>query len=469
MKTEESLKNKTVGNVNFPPRKVWIHTYGCQMNHADSDRLTDHLKKLNFSLESDKEKADLLLFNTCAVRDKANQKFYSHLGETKKLKTEKDVVIGVGGCVAQTEGQDLLKKYRHLDFAFGPDAIEQIPDMVYRAYAGERKFVVNKWDRAANYSIETKVHHGTPQANVNIIKGCDKFCSYCIVPFTRGREKSRELAEVVKDVKNLVEYQGIQEITLLGQNVNSYGKERGESLAQLLFKLEEIDGLQIVRYTTSHPYDMSDELIEAHRVCQKLANHVHLPVQSGSDTVLKRMLREHTTDHYLELISKLRTAKPGIKISSDIIVGFPNETRSEHEESLKLLRSAKFDFIFSYAFSPRKGTKAARMDDFLTKEVRSERLQELQKMQLDIQKSLREEMNGRTYTVLVDGQSAMKGIKKFRGRTNCMRIVHFEPQDLDKDYMWNWVDVKVTSSTALSAQGKIQKVHGKYLTSEILY
>ena len=241
---KSELDYSTISLENFPERKVWLKTFGCQMNYHDSDRMVAHLKRLNFSQTSDLEEADLVLFNTCAVRDLANNKFYSQLGELKHLKKKKgsDLIIGVGGCVAQTEGKDLIKKYKHLNFAFGPDTIDSINDMVYRTYAGDDKFAINSLDRSSDFSIETKINHGTPQAFVNIIKGCDKYCTYCIVPYTRGRERSRKKDEIVQDVKRLVEYQGIQEVMLLGQNVNSFGKENGENLSELIMDLDQING-----------------------------------------------------------------------------------------------------------------------------------------------------------------------------------------------------------------------------------
>jgi tRNA-2-methylthio-N6-dimethylallyladenosine synthase len=449
-----------VGELDFPARKVWMRTYGCQMNYHDSERILSHLEKLNFTATDKQEEADLLLFNTCAIRDLANQKFYSHLGETKHLK-QKDVVVAAGGCIAQTEGKELVKKYKQLDFAFGTDVIDNIGEMVYRAYAGDRKFAVTTWDRSENYSIETKITHGSPQAFVNIIKGCDKFCSYCIVPFTRGREKSRRLNEVVKDVRRLVEHSGVQEVTLLGQNVNSYGKDNGESLAQLLFALEEIDGLELVRYTTSHPYDVSDELVAAHGTLKKLANHLHLPVQSGSNSVLQRMLREYSVEHYLGLIEKMRKANPEMVITSDIIAGFPNETEEEHQDTLKLLRAAQFDFVYAYAYSSRKGTKAARMDDVITDDIRGRRLREVMDVQEEVQEAIRKKMEGRTYQMLVVEKGSFKGQTKWTGRTSCNRLVHFDPPTQDFDYLWHWVDVEITSATAFSCQGVLKTVHGK--------
>lgn len=459
---ESQKPTVTLGDVQFPPRKVYMKTYGCQMNEHDSQRMLSQLEKLNFTMAENKDDADLVLFNTCAIRDNANEKFYSHLGEIKHLKEKnKNIKVGVGGCVAQTEGKDLVKKYNHLDFAFGTDVIDQIGDMVYRTYAGESKFTINTWDRSTDYSIETKIVHGTPQAYVNIIKGCDKFCSYCIVPFTRGREKSRKLAEVVKDVKRLVEYQGVQEITLLGQNVNSYGKENNETLAGLIAELDKINGLELIRYTTSHPYDVSDELIAIHGSSKKLAKHLHLPVQSGSNTVLARMLREYTVEHYLGLLEKMRKAQPEIVFSSDIIVGFPNETEEEFQATMELLKQAQYHFIYSYTFSPRAGTKAARMADALTDKVRSERLQRLNALQLDIQKELRQKMVGKTYRLLVSDKNTMKGVTKWSGRTECMTIVHLNNVDAEADLQWHWMDVKITSATALSTQGEVVRDLGK--------
>lgn len=460
-----------VGDLEFPPRKVWMKTYGCQMNYHDTERILSHLSGMNFTHTEEKSEADLVIFNTCAVRDLANQKFYSHLGETKKLKEnadvdpetglKKNVIVAAGGCIAQTEGKDLVQKYKQLDFAFGTDVVDNIGEMVYRAYSGEKKFAVTSWDRSENYSIETKITQGTPTAFVNIIKGCDKFCSYCIVPFTRGREKSRRLEEVVKDVSRLVEHSGIQEVMLLGQNVNSYGKDNGESLGQLIMELEKIPGLVRLRYTTSHPYDVTDDLVDAHANSKKLANHLHLPVQSGSNTVLQRMLREYTVEHYLTLLAKMRKANPEMIISSDIIAGFPNETEEEHQATLKLLDDAQFDFIYSYAFSPRKGTKAAKMSDAINDEIRGRRLREIQNKQLKIQENIRQGMIGKTYRILVEEKGLNKGVTKWTGRTSCYRLVHFEPETPESDYQWHWADVEITSATALSTQGKIIRDLGK--------
>jgi tRNA-2-methylthio-N6-dimethylallyladenosine synthase len=404
----------------------------------------------------------MILFNTCAIRDLSNQKFYSQLGQVKHLKkSNPQLKVGVGGCVSQTEGKSLIKKYDHLDFAFGTDVIDTINDMVYRTYAGEKRFSINSWDRSQNFSIETKVTHGSPQAFVNIIKGCNKYCTYCIVPYTRGKERSRKKAEVVEDIRRLVEYQGIQEVTLLGQNVNSYGHDNGETLAELLMDLENINGLELIRYTTSHPYDVSDELVAVHGSSKKLSKHLHLPVQSGSDEVLKRMHREYSVEHYLGLLEKLRKAQPEIVLSTDIIVGFVGETDEEYQMTLDLLEKAQYDSIYSYVYSKREKTRAANMVDDISKEVKGERLRHLQKFQQGIQEKIRQGMLENSYRVLVEGFGNMGGVKKWKGRTNCNRLIHFLPENNDQDLQWNWVDLKVKSTTAFSCQGEIVKIYGK--------
>ena len=462
MQTKEAKSVIKRGELTFPPRKVWLKTFGCQMNHHDSERILSHLTELNFVRTENREKADMVLFNTCAVRELSNNKFYSQLGQIKQAKKKNPkLVVGVGGCVAQTEGKELVKKYPHLDFAFGTDVIDSINDMVYRIYAGDSKFVINSWDRSENFSIQTKITHTSPQAFINIIKGCNKYCTYCIVPYTRGKERSRKRAEVTADIKRLVEYQGIQEVMLLGQNVNSYGHDNGETLAELLMDLEKIDGLEIVRYTTSHPYDVSDDLIAVHGHAKKLSRHLHLPVQSGADTVLARMHREYTRESYLKLLEKLRKSNPDIVISTDIIVGFVNETEREFEQTLELLKWGQFDSIYSYAYSLRAKTRAARMEDSLSDEVRGERLRYLQKYQLGIQAQLRASLVGKKMTILIDGDGYTGGERRWKGRSNCNRIVHTPPPNPDKNYQWHWLDVRITQSTALSCRGEVLRNHGK--------
>lgn len=456
-----------------PSRLVFIKTYGCQMNEHDSERILSHLQQLNFYPTKKEEEAHLILFNTCAIRDHANEKFYSQLGEIKRLKVARpDLIVGVGGCIGQLEGDQLLTKYRHLDFVFGTDRLDDIVSIVKRICEEKSRFWDNHLDHQGDYSFkDTKIVHKGPRAFVSIMKGCNNFCSYCIVPYTRGREKSRPFNEVVADVKRLVEVEGVQEITLLGQNVNSYhGDPQGQNqkgFTDLLAAIDEINGLSILRYTTSHPRDMSAELIAFHGQAKRLSKHLHLPVQSGSNSVLERMNRGYTVEHYLSLLYELRKVQPQIVISSDIIVGFPDESESEFLDTMKLLQQAGFDFIYSYAFSPRPGTLAAKMPDSLENKERSRRLRKLQLYQLEIQEQIRQEMVGKRYTLLVEGQSEKAGVRKWKGRTNCMRLVHFPmqlPVDLqtkypsDIDLKWKWVEVEVTSSTAISAQGRLLSI-----------
>ncbi len=437
-------------------KKVWIKTFGCQMNYHDTERILSNLSELNYGLSENIEEADLILFNTCAIRDLANSKFYSSLGEVKALKKRenKSVIIGVGGCVAQIEGNDLIKKYKHLDFAFGTDQIDNINKMVERVQNGDSKFIYDSYDPSQDYSIETKIINKSPQAFVNIIKGCNNFCTYCIVPFSRGREKSRRSSEILSDIKNLIAT-GVQEVTLLGQNVNAFGKENNERFSDLLIAVNDLVGLKRLRYTTSHPYFISDDLIKAHSTCDKLADHLHLPVQSGSDSVLKRMGRRYTSSHYLEILEKIREANPRIVITSDIIVGFPNETENEFLETISLLEKARFDSIYSYKFSPRPGTAAEKIVDELLMSEKSKRLQTVQKIQEKIQIEIRSSFVGSKATLLVEGAGRMRGVKKWKGRSSCNRLIHFVPPSENDDFLGKWVDVEVLSATPFSCQGSL--------------
>ncbi|MBF0206012.1 MAG: tRNA (N6-isopentenyl adenosine(37)-C2)-methylthiotransferase MiaB [Oligoflexia bacterium] len=463
-------------------KKVYLRTYGCQMNLHDSERLLSLLAEINYDRCDRGEDADLILFNTCAIRDHANSKFYSHLGEIKRIKlANPQLLVGVGGCIGELEGAKLLAKFKYLDFVFSPDTLEKIPQIISTFEKKERSsapvLLSNQCSLQEKFSFkDTKIVNKGPRAFVAIMKGCNNFCSYCVVPYTRGRERSRPLMEVFDDVLRLVEVEGVQEVTLLGQNVNSYSPDdvnnthnvcdvrdvrNVQVFVDLLRKLEEIDGLRIIRYTTSHPRDMSDELIQWHGSSNKLSKHLHLPVQSGSNNILAKMNRGYTIEHYLRLLEKLRTYQKEIVISSDMICGYPNETEDEHISNLTLLDLAQFDFIYSYAFSPRPGTAAALIVDHLSDEIRSQRLRELQLKQLAIQEKIRSKMVGKKYLVLVDGVD--KRQQKLKGRTNCMRIVHFTPEteipfggasQLQR-YLWKWVEVEVSSSTAISAQAHL--------------
>ncbi len=380
-------------------KTYFIKTFGCQMNVADSERMAALLGEAGMTPAERAEDASLIIINGCTVREKAVHKAISMLGGYGLLKrresTGRAPIIGVGGCVGQLEKQSIFKRAPYLDFVFGTDTIDNLPELVHRIENGERHVVFNDFDRSMNYSTETKVVRAQAQAFVNIMKGCDKYCTYCIVPFTRGKEKSRAIVEVVNDVARLVAM-GVREVTLLGQNVNSFGKGRAgdgeETFPRLLRALDSdprLAALRRIRFTSSHPLDFSDELIECYAPPErggvaKLAAHLHLPVQSGSDRILEKMGRHHRIDTYVAQLDRLRALSPDVGLSTDLIVGFPTETDEDFEATLRLLDRVQFDNIYAFAYSSRPGTRAAKLPDDVSDEVKGERLNRLLKYQLKI-------------------------------------------------------------------------------------
>lgn len=441
-----------------PTAKVWIKTFGCQMNYHDTERVLAILAEHDFQETSHVEEADLILFNTCAIRQLANQKFYSQLGALAALKQARpSLLIGALGCVAQKEGRTLLKQFKSLDFVLGPDQIDQIGDLVAHWREQPRPWCC-AFDRERVFSLQTKRYHQGPQAFVTIIKGCNNFCTYCIVPFTRGREKSRAPEEIVHDVQQLVR-EGVQEINLLGQNVNAYGKEWHCSLAALIQQLAEIEGLHLIRYTTGHPEDFTDELIALHATCPKLAKHIHLPVQSGSNHILQQMHRKHTREMYLALAAKLRQAAPQIVLTTDLIVGFPGEREEDFAATLDLVEQVRFDALYAYKFSPRPGTPAAQMADQIPESVKKERLARLQHVQYQIQDQIRQGLRGTSLTLLVEGPSQKH---QWMGRSSGNRVVHFNcpPAFTAQSLQWHWVQVKIEKATAFALYGTLEKDFG---------
>ncbi|MCY6382762.1 tRNA (N6-isopentenyl adenosine(37)-C2)-methylthiotransferase MiaB [Hoeflea prorocentri] len=371
-------------------RKVFVKTYGCQMNVYDSDRMADALARDGYQTTDKPEDADLLLLNTCHIREKAAEKVYSELGRIRQLKQARaeqgrDMMVGVAGCVAQAEGQEIIRRAPIVDLVIGPQTYHLLPQAVARARGGEK--VVE-----TEYAIEDKFDH-LPQAEKKVIasrgvtafltvqEGCDKFCTFCVVPYTRGSEVSRPVEQIVAEAQGLVEA-GVREITLLGQNVNAWHGEgpdnREWGLGELLRRLAEIDGLERLRYTTSHPRDMDDALIGAHRDLGKLMPYLHLPVQAGSDAVLKAMNRRHTADDYLRLVERIRSARPDIALSGDFIVGFPGESDADFEDTLRLIETVRYAQAFSFKYSPRPGTPGAEREDQVAEDVKSQRLERLQ-------------------------------------------------------------------------------------------
>lgn len=432
-------------------KKIYIQTYGCQMNQYDSERILQVMARAGYVQTDRIDEADLMLLNTCSVRDKAEQKVYSALGNWKEFKNYRsEVVIGVGGCVAQQEGENLLKRVPHLDLVFGTHNIHKLPALVEQVQASRARPVETAFYRDPAYMEDadgrTQVHG--VKAFVTIMQGCNKVCSFCIVPHVRGRELSRPSANIISEVEALAR-QGVIEVMLLGQNVNSYGKlMAGElSFAELLRRVNAIDEVKRIRFTTSHPQDLSPELTEAFATLENLCEHLHLPVQSGADTVLARMRRGYTRREYLERIERLRERCPRVALSTDIIVGFPGETDAEFEQTLELLQQVGYDEIFSFIYSPRPQTVSAKIfDDDILHDVKRDRLKTVQALQREISLAKNRQRIGDAEEILVDGPSKLKN-GQVMGRTRSNRIVNvIGPENL----AGRLLPVRITGATATS-------------------
>ena len=404
-------------------RKVFVKTYGCQMNVYDSERMTDALSKDGYQATDVLEEADLVLLNTCHIREKAAEKVYSELGRLREMKKARakdgrEMTIGVTGCVAQAEGKEILRRAPAVDLVIGPQTYHRLPEALRRAKDGER--VVE-----TDYAIEDKFEHlPAPKkavvakrgvtAFLTVQEGCDKFCTFCVVPYTRGSEVSRSVAQIGAEAERLAAA-GVREVTLLGQNVNAWhgqGPDGGEwGLGRLLFRLAEIPGIARLRYTTSHPRDMDDELIEAHRDLSVLMPYLHLPVQSGSDRILKAMNRRHKAGDYLRLIERIRAARSDIAMSGDFIVGFPGETEADFEDTMTIVREVGYASAFSFKYSPRPGTPGAEMDGHVPEAMKDERLQRLQALLVEQQQAFSVSMVGRTIETLVEKPGRQAGQK----------------------------------------------------------
>ena len=408
-------------------KKLYLQTYGCQMNQYDSERIAQVMGRANYTLTEEPANADLILLNTCSVRDKAEQKVYSALGSWREIKRQNSsVIIGVGGCVAQQEGDRLLKRVAHLDFVFGTHNIHKLPEMIEQVQSAHARPVEIAFYRDPSYMEDPdgRTHVQGAKAFVTIMQGCNKVCSFCIVPHVRGREVSRPSEKILAEIKSLA-VQGVREVMLLGQNVNSYGKtSTGEiHFAKLLQRIDAIEGLSRIRFTTSHPQDLSAELIEAYATLDKLCEHLHLPVQSGSDSVLQRMRRGYTRSEYLDRLDRLRERRPEVALSTDIIVGFPGETDGDFERTLELLDQVEYDEIYSFMYSPRTQTVSAKLyNDDVPQEKKKERLKQVQDVQQEISLRKNKEKIGRIEEVLIDGRSRNKA--QVMGRTRTNRIIN---------------------------------------------
>ena len=413
-------------------RKVYIRTFGCQMNVYDTGKMRALLATEGYATTEEMGDADLVIVNTCSIREKPEHKLHSFLGEARRLKREADrqVTLAVAGCVAQQEGQRLLDRYPDLDLVFGPDAVPSIPRLVDAARGGGEQVLDTRFLDEADFVFASELDPDAGQqvgAFVTIQKGCDNRCTFCIVPATRGPELSRPSAEIVAEVQALVR-QGVKEITLIGQNVNSYGlKVPGEkTFAQLLYAVAAVEGVERIRYTTSHPRDMGPDVVQAYRDLPQLTSFLHLPVQSGSNAVLRRMKRFYTRERYLDVVAQLRDARPDIVLSTDFIVGFPGETDDDFEQTMSLLDEVRFESSFSFKYSPRPGTPALRLVQRaeVPPEVASARLTRLQKRQRELSLAAHRAMEGQVYDVLVEGPSRHdEGV--ICGRTGTYKTINF--------------------------------------------
>ncbi len=418
-------------------KKLKILTYGCQMNVADSERMAGLLKEIGYTLTDDFDEADLLLINTCCVRETAEDKAFGKIGELKRLKVKKpSLIFGVTGCMAQKEGENLIKRAPHLDFVLGTGQINEIAKVVegIETLHGQ---VVDVSNVGGKINIEkiSPIRAGQVSTFVPIMYGCDNFCTYCIVPHVRGRERSRSEEEILAEIRGAVD-SGFKEVTLLGQNVNSYGKDIGKTFSGLLTAANEISGLQRLRFMTSHPKDLSDEVIDAIASGEKICEHIHLPVQHGSDKILKKMNRVYTAEKYLRLVEKIRAKIPEISLTTDLIVGFPGETEEDFRELINLIREVKFDAAFTFIYSKRSGTPAATFPDQIDDETKHRRIEELIKVQDEISLEKNLALKDKIFDILVEGESKTdKNI--FTGRTRTNKLVLFKhgnekPGDLIK-------------------------------------
>lgn len=439
-------------------KRYHVQTYGCQMNEHDTETIKGMLEEMGYAWVEDRREADIILLNTCAIRENAEDKVFGELGHLKALKTEKpDLILGVCGCMSQEEGvvNRILQKHQHVDLIFGTHNIHRLPELL-RESMFAKEMVVEVWSKEGDIIENLPKKRAGLKAWVNIMYGCDKFCTYCIVPYTRGKERSRRPEDVIAEVRELAR-QGYKEITLLGQNVNAYGKDFEDIDYRFGDLMADIQKIHIprVRFTTSHPRDFDDHLIEVLGRGGNMVEHIHLPVQSGSNEILKRMSRKYTRESFLELVRKIKEAIPDVVLSTDIIVGFPGETDEQFEETMTLVREVEFASAFTFIYSPREGTPAAKMEDNVPLEVKKQRLARLNDLIAELSKRDNEKLDGQTVEVLVEGES--KNNPEFlTGRTRTNKLVHFKgPKSLTGQF----VDVKITEVQTWLLKGDIATAH----------
>jgi len=441
--------------MNALPKRVFIKTFGCQMNEYDSDKMADVLHAADgYEKTSNVDEADLILFNTCSVREKAQEKVFSDLGRVKHLK-DKGVLIGVGGCVASQEGAAIIERAPYVDVVFGPQTLHRLPELLAQRERQRRPQVDISFPEIEKFDHLPPARVDGASAFVSIMEGCSKYCSYCVVPYTRGEEVSRPFDDVLAEVAGLTA-QGVREITLLGQNVNAYRGAMGRTadiadFALLIERVAQIPGIERIRYTTSHPNEFTQRLVDVYARVPQLVNHLHLPVQHGSDRILMAMKRGYTAMEYKSTVRKLRAVRPGISMSSDFIVGFPGETEADFAQMMKLIEDVGFDDSFSFVFSPRPGTPAAALHDDTPHDVKLKRLYRLQSLVTEQARRISESRLGTVQRVLVEGPSR-KDASELSGRTECNRMVSFKgPARL----IGQMIDVTVTQVNAHSLRGEV--------------
>lgn len=437
-------------------QKLYIQTNGCQMNEYDSDKMRDVLQASHgFELTDDPKIADVLLLNTCSIREKAQEKVFSALGKWRKIKDKRpDVIIGVGGCVASQEGAAIQKRAPYVDMVFGPQTLHRLPQLLNEVRLQHKPVVDISFPEIEKFDNLPEAKADGVKAFVSVMEGCSKYCTYCVVPYTRGEEISRPLEDVLAEIRVLAK-QGVREINLLGQNVNAYRGEMEDGdiadFSLLLHAVAAIDGIDRLRFTTSHPMEFTDELIDAFAEIPQLVNHLHLPVQSGSNSILQKMKRGHVVEDYKTIIRKLREVRPDICLSSDFIIGFPGETDEEFEETMRFIDEIGFDLSFSFIYSARPGTPAAEFEDNVPLEIKKARLERFQNRINEMSNEIAQKMIGTTQTVLVEGQSK-KNPLQMQGRTENNRVVNFigHPR-----LTGQFIDVFITESLPNSLRGRM--------------
>ena len=443
-------------------KKVYIRSFGCQMNEYDAGKMADVMRAAEgYEPTNDPEQADLILFNTCSVREKAQEKVFSDLGRVKHLKA-KGVLIGVGGCVASQEGAAILDRAPYVDVVFGPQTLHRLPQLLESRKTQGRAQVDISFPEIEKFDHLPPAKVDGASAFVSIMEGCSKYCSYCVVPYTRGEEVHRPFDDVLVEVAGLAD-QGVKEVTLLGQNVNAYRGRMGDTaeiadFALLLEYVHDIPGIERIRYTTSHPNEFTQRLIDAYGQLPKLVSHLHLPVQHASDRILMAMKRGYTALEYKSTIKKLRAVRPGLSLSSDFIVGFPGETEDDHNKTLKLIEDIGFDASFSFVFSPRPGTPAANLADDTPQDLKLKRLQQLQALlEVNVQRISASRV-GSVQRILVEGPSRRlgpTGAPELMGRTACNRIVNFDGGPLQARLVGQMLDVSITQALPHSLRGEV--------------